>query len=484
MEHFSQNRQVIDVSVIKEFEINEYLNQNAIQNNPQAQKNRIHLPFDGVWKKVKNHFELVYDSNKISNQEKEKRLRIEYEAMVGITASEKYIIDEIESYLREQHLLNINYPPFYNTLAEGCFHEIYGFGNFAKWNSFPTSTDGIIQGKEIWFNINGVFVRQEEELRDENQVWEIIRTLQMRVKGLRINENHPEAEFDRDDGTRIKVIVPPRSYKPTIIFRKFIIQKFSFREQAERRSIPIEDVPLYEWMSKLHLNTIISGKVQSGKSTFLKTIYAARDPKSVAVLIETSPESYLKRDFPDRLVYDFYTADGNIDQVIRDALRTPHDYIIAQEVRGVEAEGAIAGTERGTRGLLMTYHITNPKNTPRQLAKHITDQFPSRKEKNEIQRIAEQLDMGITMTSIRNNEKRVTSVFEICYDDETEAAWINYLINYDPELDQWQYNSEISEPLIERMKEYDYEIAVQFIKLLKERSNLSPLKSKAIYPCK
>jgi pilus assembly protein CpaF len=474
----------MDMTLTKEFEINEYLNQNAIQNKPQIQSSRNQMPFDVVWNKVKKHFELVYDSNKITNQEKEKRLKIEYEAMVGTTASEKYLIDEIEAYLREQHLLNSNFPSFYNTLAEGCFHEIYGFGNFAKWSNFPSSTDGIIQGKEIWFNIKGVFVRQEEELRDEDQVWEIIRTLQMRVKGLRINENNPEAEFDRDDGTRIKVIVPPRSYKPTIIFRRFIIEKFSFKEQADRRSIPKEDIPLYDWMAKLHLNTIISGKVQSGKSTFLKTIYSARDPKSVAVLIETSPESYLKRDFPDRLVYDFYTSDGSVDQVIRDALRTPHDYIIAQEVRGVEAEGAIAGTERGTRGLLMTYHITNPKNTPRQLAKHITDQFPSRKEKNEIQRIAEQLDIGITMTSIKNNEKRVTSVFEFCYDDETEVAWINYLIKYDPIKDQWEYNPDISLPLIERMNEYDSDVTDQFIKLLKQRSIISPLKSKAIYPCK
>lgn len=466
------------MSEIKVFDINQHINRNQVQNEKQPEiqtKKQDYLSFHELWGKVKDNFDAIYESKKLTNEDKEKRLELEYEAMIGNLHAMNYLVDEIRAFLREEHLLNVECPSIYEDLATGCFHEIYGFGSFSKWEKYPNSTDGIIQGKEIWFNLNGEFVRQEETLRDDYHIWEIIRSLQMKNKGLRINESNPEAEFDRDDGTRIKVLVPPRSFKPTIIFRRFIVNKFSFKEQADRNTIPEEDIPLYDLLAKLHLNTIIAGKVQSGKSTMLKTIYAARDPRSVAVLIESSPESYLKRDFPDRLVHDFYSTDGDIRQVIRDALRVPHDYIIAQEVRGIEAEGAISGTERGTRGLLMTYHITNPKNTPRQLSKHITDEFPSRIEKNEIERIAEQLDLGITMTSIKNNEKRVTSVYELYVDEETREPYINYLIKYDKFSDSWQYNSRLSPYLKERLEEYDLEMAKKFIELLQRRAEAHPM---------
>jgi pilus assembly protein CpaF len=460
----------------KVFDISEYLQQHGTTKQVEdSQRGRNVVSFEEVWKRVKEYFSNIYDGNKLSSQEQQKRLEIEYSAMIGDVKAERFLIDEIEQFLRDENLSNVTVPPFYNSPAHACYHEIYGFGNFAKWEKYPHSTDGAIIGKEIWFNISGQFVQQSEALRSEEQLWEIIRTLQMKVKGLKINESNPQGEFDREDGTRIKVIVPPRAFKPTILFRRFIINKYSFKEQARLKTIPMEDVPMHNVLSQLHLNTIIAGAVQSGKSTFLKTIYSARDPKKVAILIETSPESYLKRDFPDRLVHDFYTSDGNIHQVIRDALRVPHDYLIVQEVRGVEAEGAISGTERGTRGLLMSYHLTNPKNTPRQLAKHIIDEFPTRNERSEIERIAEQLDIGITMATVENNEKRLTSLYEICYDDETREAWINYLIKYEKENDSWEYNANVSEQLIAKMNQYDKNLTVTFLNLLQARAKQHPM---------
>lgn len=300
---------------------------------------------------------------------------------------------------------------------------------------------------------------------------------------MRINENNPQAELDRGDGTRIKILVPPRVYQPTVIFRRFTVKKFSFEKQAENQTIPKEDIPFYIALSKLQLNTVIAGEVQSGKSTMLKTIYAERDPKLVSVLIEDTPESFLKKDFPDRLVHDCYSTGGNIHHVIRDVLRIPHDFIIAQEVRGIEAEGAISGTERGTRGLLMTYHITNPKNVPMQLARHILDEFPNRTERSETRRIAEQLDIGITMTKLKNNEKRITSVYEIVYDDDKDEAWIQYLIRYDKKTDSWVYNSKVSPFLLNRMNEIDEELTSEFLQLLKKREEIYPMKIDPVVKC-
>lgn len=467
---------------IQVFDINEYLQKNAkveltVKPETEEENQSELMSFYELVEKVSEDFNKKYDDSKLSDEELMVRQELEHKAIIGDTQAEHLLISEIEQYLRERNLLGIKYPEFYKSLAHGIFQEIYRFGVFYKWELNPDSPSAMIVGREIWFKINGEFVKQKEELRNDEQINEIIRLLQIGNSRFRINEGNPQEEITLKNGVRIKVMIPPLSNQPSIIFRRFIVSKFSFYKQAEYGTIPLDDVPFYEDMSNLFLNTIIAGQVESGKSTMLKTIYGTRDKNKVAVLIESSPETFLKRDFPDRLVHELYTdKNGDIHKIMRDVLRIDHDYLIVQEVRGIEAEGAISATERGTRGTLMTYHITDPRRTPEQLAQHITDEFPNRKMINEIRRIAQQLDIGITMQTFKGNRKKVTSIYELCYDFDTDKIWINYLVLYDKDTDTWSYNSDISPMLKERIFEYNKTLAERFVQHLVRKSKLYPMK--------
>ncbi|MBU8732498.1 CpaF/VirB11 family protein [Cytobacillus oceanisediminis] len=463
----------------KVFDINEYIQNNRILN--QAANQNIDR-FNDVVKQTKDYFKSLYSSDKTSDKDKVQRFEIEHNAIIGDEGAESLLTSEINNYLRENNISNVKYPSFYDSLPHAIFHEIYRFGVFYKWNKYPNSPSAKIQGKELWFKVDGEFIKQEEELQDESKVDEIIRAFQLSNKGLKINESNPQAEIEMKDGTRVTIVIPPRAFKPTIIFRRFIVKSFSFSEQAKFNTIPLEDVHFYHTMANLDLNTVIAGHVESGKTTMLKTFYGSRNDKKVALLIESSPESYLKRDFPNRLVHDFYTLNSDINEVIRTALRVDHDYMIVQEVRGIEAEGAISGTERGTRGLLMTYHITNPAKTTEQLAQHITDVFPNRRLTNEVRRISKQLDIGITMQNFKGNKKKITSVYEICYDYDKDRAWINYLIKYDKKMDKWVYNSDVSEGLLDNIYEFDENLGKKFINHLKSREKDSPMTTTKIQP--
>lgn len=461
------------------FDINDYLQENAkieLTVSPEIKEDEQTglISFYELVEKVSNDFNKKYDE--LTDEELMKRQELEHKAVIGNPKAEHLLVSEIESYLRERNLLGVKYPEFYNSLAHGIFQEIYRFGVFYKWELFPESPSAMIVGKEIWFKINGEFIKQKEELRNDKQIYEIIRLLQIGNSRFKINEGNPQEEIVLNNGVRIKVMIPPLSNQPSIIFRRFVVSKFSFYKQAEYGTIPLDDVPFYEAMSNLYLNTIIAGQVESGKSTFLKTIYGTRDEKKVAVLIESSPETFLKRDFPNRLVHELYTdKNGDIHKIMRDVLRIDHDYIIVQEVRGIEAEGAISATERGTRGTLMTYHITDPRRTPEQLAQHITDEFPNRKLINEIRRIAQQLDIGITMQTFEGNKKKVTSIYELCYDFDTDKIWINYLVLYDETTDTWRYNADISPMLKERIYKYDKSLADKFVEHLERKSKQYPM---------
>lgn len=464
---------------VKLFDINDYLLQNRVIKEKQEVKKSVNTFYDVV-DKVKEYFNQQYNDETKSPSESQKRQEIEHKAIQGDEEAEQIITSEIESFLRNNNLLGVKYPNFFNSLSHAIFHEIYRFGVFYKWEKYPHSPSAMIQGTEIWFKINGEFQRQPESLRSIEQFDEIIKVLQVANKGLKLNESNPEAEVELKNGTRVTITIPPRSLVPTIVFRRFIVSNFSFHEQAKRETIAFEDVQFFEDMANLYLNTIIAGHVESGKSTLLKTFYGARDPKKVAILIESSPESYLKRDFPQRLVHDFYTLDGQIEQVIRTALRIDHDFLIFQEVRGIEAEGAIKGTERGTSGLLMTYHITNPSNTPIQLAQHIVDAYPNRKLGSEIRRIAKQLDIGIIMENIQGNKKKVKAVYEICYSYKDDRCWINYLIQYNESKGVWEYNPNISQQLKEKIFNVDKSLAERFINHLITRSKIFPMSNPTI----
>lgn len=73
------------------------------------------------------------------------------------------------------------------------------------------------------------------------------------------------------------------------------------------------------------------------------------------------------------------------------------------------------------------------------------------------------------------NEKRLMSIYEICYDYKGDKAWINYLMKYNELDERWEYNSEVSEALIKKMKSVDRKKAERFIQLLQERSERSPI---------
>ncbi|MEQ2529096.1 ATPase, T2SS/T4P/T4SS family [Bacillaceae bacterium CLA-AA-H227] len=461
------------------FDINEFIDENRVIEETNEEKKNRKNDFQEVVASVKDYFEKIYTSDQLTDEEKGVRQEIEHNAILGDVTAQKLLVPEIKDYLQQNNLQGIPYHNFFESLADAIYHEIYGFGVFQKWEKFPDSPSAKIIGKEIWFKIDGKFIKQKEELRNEEHVYEILRALEVANKGFKINDSNPRAELEMKNGTRVTIAIPPSSLMPEIVFRRFIVKNFSFLEQAKRKTIAVEDVEFFNILSNLYLNMVIAGHVESGKSTMLKTIYGAREPNKVAINIETHPESYFKRDFPDRLVHDLYTLD-DIEGTIRLALRIDHDFIMFQEVRGIEAEGAMKATERGTTGLLMTYHITDPSTTAEQLAGHIVDEFPNRSLTSEIRRVSRQLDIGFTMETVKENVKKVTSVYEICYDRTKDKAWINYLMKYNEKLDTWEYNAVISEGLKQKIYKVSAERAEKFINHLLQRSQKSPIKGQTV----
>lgn len=475
-----------DIGAFYEFDINEYMNsRGAVVNEDSlssaASKRKTSYTFQEVKSKVITMFHNKVEQDKLSETERNLRQEREHLATLGDEQAMNMLMEEITEFLRGTEMKDTPFDPMFRSLEHALFEHIYRFKNFYKWNLYPKSPSAKITGKEIWFKIDGQFVKQKEEFESIEEVNEIIRLLQHSNPNFVIGPGQPEGELDLPDGTRITLTIPPRTLYPTIVFRRFVVSTFSLDMQKSLGTIDERDVPLFKYLAQKRLNTVIAGGVESGKSTFLKTLYKERDEDLVALMIEGHPETYLKRDFPERLVHEFSVSESDIKTVLRTILRFDHDYVIMQEVRGVEADAAIDGASRGAQGLLMTYHVSEPSKVCEQLAQHIVDEYPNRKTVNEIRRVAQTLQLGITMKNFRNpitkkSSKKVTSLFEIVYDYDRDEAWIQYLMKFDLKTGEWQYNSRISPQTQSFLKEDDNGEYEAFFSLLQSREAESKLK--------
>lgn len=468
-----------EIETTYEFDINTFMDERgAVINDSSilnaASKKKTSHTFQEVKSKVIAMFHNKVEEQKISESERTLRQEREHLATLGDEQSMNMLMEEIKEFIRGTDMKDTPYNPMFRTLEHALFEHIYRFKNFYKWNLYPKSPSAKIAGKEIWFKIDGQFVKQDEEFESVDEVYEIIRLLQQANPNFVIGPGQPEGELDLPDGTRITLTIPPRTLYPTIVFRRFVVNTFSLDMQKNLGTIDEKDVPIFEYLAKKRLNTVIAGGVESGKSTFLKTLYKERDSDLIALLIEGHPETYLKRDFPERLVHEFSISESDIKTVLRTILRFDHDYVIMQEVRGVEADAAIDGASRGAQGLLMTYHVTEASKVCEQLAQHIVDEYPNRKTVNEIRRVAQTLQLGITMKNFRDpltkkSSKKVTSVFEVVYDYDRDEAWIQYLIKFNLAKNCWEYNSRLSPQLKAFLVEDDNGEFEQFLKQLQGR---------------
>lgn len=469
------------------FDINQFLvekggERNRLKVQVAVPVQALKYDFKAAEEAVKKFFHEKIEDRSLKESERKERQEIEHKATLGDKEAMDMLIDEIQSYLRDSPYQNVKYDLMFRSLAHALFEHIFRFKIFYKWQLSPDSPSAKILGKEIWFKKDGKFEKQAEEFESVEEVYEIIRLLQQNNSKFKINEKQPQGELDLPDGTRITLTIPPRTLYPTIVFRRFIVNRFSFSEQVRRGTIAQEDVPLFQTLAKIRANMVIAGGVESGKSTMLKTFYAERPDDLVALMIESHPETFLKRDFPKRLVHEFAITEQDIKSVLRTVLRFDHDYVIMQEVRGVEAEAAIDGASRGATGLLMTYHVTEPSKVCEQLAQHILDEYPSRRYVNEVRRVAQTLHLGVTMKTFPGNKKKVTSVFEINYDFDKDTAWISYLMKYDEFSGLWNYNDEISDSLKYQMRVEGEKTYHDFQTLLSERAALFPIDKGVIQP--
>lgn len=417
-------------------------------------------------------------TNELGINQKNENIWLErqHQAVIGNEQAMAYFITKINEVLTKENITTKEFPSFYSSLAEAVFHEVWGVSILHKWDTMPESEAAVIRGTELWLDINGQFVKQPERFENVEAVERVKRALTMRVEDAIINKQNPELEIEREDGSRITMIQKPRGRDNYIMFRRFVVKNLTLEEQANLGTIAKDDIPFFRALARTMTNTIFAGRVRSAKTTFMKTMIGERDPSYVAAVMEKHFELDLSRQFPDRLFFEVQAKEGDLHQAVPRLLRMEHDYIVVGEIRSLETEGYLQACERGERGALSTYHLTSVENVVSQIARHILDEFPNRKFENELERVARNIDIIITMTAERDRrKKRVIGVTEVIWDDETRTHRTQDLIRYSPVTKKYYYSSNITKHLLTLMADESFEDTKILLNHLKEKEKHFPM---------
>ncbi|QHA38724.1 secretion system protein E (plasmid) [Rossellomorea marisflavi] len=431
------------------------------------------VSFKKICKIVKDE---LYENNENEDNEGKiaQMLERQHKAVIGDRHEMSRFTNQITEVLRKQNITSKDYPDFYGSLAEAVFHEVWGVGILHKWEKYPDSEACVIRGTELWIDINGKFVKQDETYENEEAVERVKRAFLIRMKDAVLNEQKPEIEIEREDGSRITMIQKPRSRDNYVMFRRFVVQDLSLLEQSKRETIPERDIPIYQALSKAMVNIVFAGRVRSAKTTFMKTMIRERKPEYIGAVMEKHFELGLSKHFPDRLFFEVQAKEGDLHKAMPRLLRMEHDYIIVGEIRSLETEAYLQSSERGERGNLTTYHLTNVDNVVEQIARHILDEFPTRNIDNEIARVAQNIDIVITLKSDRDRRrKRVIGVTEIVWDEKRRMHFTQDLIRFSPLTNKYYYSSKISKELFMSMMEESEEDAKRLLTLLSKREQES-----------
>lgn len=466
----------VEVGTKKTFNINDYLRSKGV--NAEEKVTTIYeqkLAFETIGNTVKE--EISRRIKELPKEEGDELLERQEKAVIGESKEVKYFINLIQSILDDKNLKSKSFPNYYTSLEEAIFHEMYGLSLLQKWyNVYPDSEAAEFNGTEFRIEIDGNLVLQEEQLENIKNLYHIIRVFLLKY-GIKFNEENPDLEVTLSDGSRVTVIGPPYNEVPVVTFRRFIVKNFSLEQQAALNTIAEEDIPLFRALARAYCNMVIAGKVRSAKTTFLKTLFSERDKRDNVILLEKNKELALRHSFPDYQgsIKEFEVKEGDLHKIFPHILRTEHDYVIVGEMRSVEIVAALEACERGNRGLMTTYHLTDVYKVIAQLARHVLGLNQNFTQQSQEERLAEAFDIIITMSKKRqSNQKKVTSVSEVLLTEEGTPL-VNTFLKL--EGDKYVYRNNISERLKKRMFEEDPKATDTFLKVLHERATASPMMS-------
>lgn len=157
--------------------------------------------FYEVCKIVKESFSKGWED---SGEYLEELIDIQKKAIMGYKEEAEFFKEKIKSILMEKGIEHSQFPPWYENLTEGVYHESFGMGPLAEWfeDEYKESSSLKVIGDRIYFLEKGTMVLKEQRISKERRD-QLIRALLLLKPKERISLSFHELYLL--DGTRVTV---------------------------------------------------------------------------------------------------------------------------------------------------------------------------------------------------------------------------------------------------------------------------------------
>ncbi len=418
------------------FEIQEYIRARQVAADPHRKDVPEAMAFKDLCEQVRNSFFEEWETNENAKS----ILDIQKKAIVGYEKETAFFKEKIEVLIRRMDAARIQYPGWYSSLAEAIYHENWGLAGISEWflPAYANSSSAKIIGERIYFLEEGKMVLKTQRITKDRKD-QLIRAFLLLNPEERLDKAYHETYLL--DGTRVTVFTEPMAKKGqgSIVFRRYIVPILSFEEQARRRTIPREAIPLFRSMVKIGYNVAFLGAVRTAKTTFLTTWQSYEDPSLEGVMVETDPEIPLHLILPKAPILQLLADGQDLLRISKSLLRSDADYFILAEARdGIALNTAVKIAGKGTKRLKLTFHSGDPEQFPLEAADEIV-QSTGGDLAMTMRRVASGFDYLFHFIQLQDKrEKRLKSIKEVCCDAEGKISMAS-VCEYDTLNDSWTF---------------------------------------------
>lgn len=392
--------------------------------------------FTMLCEQAKEHINKLQETNSDVWLDRQKK------AILGYPKEVQYYIKEINNFIHMENKENTKFPSWYDSLDEAIFHENWGLAGIYEWIKDGKSSSCKVIQPRIYFLKNGKTELQQQQLSLER--FEKLKEILL-LNDTSKRKNAPYQEIYMIDGTRIEIY--NNTKEGTIIFRRYIVDNYTFENLSALGSIDEQSIPLLKSMVNCGFNVNMIGPVRSGKTTFLTTYQSYEDPTREGVLVETDPEIPLHKIMPSAPIIQMVADDEQLENILKPLMRSDGEYLIMGEARdGRALRVLLMITKKGTRRVKGTFHTGNAEDFCYDIAQEIVNHFGGDVWAYMVQ-AAKGFHYLFEFNSLAKDksQKRLTGIYEIRLNPTTLQVSTHKICDYDTQSDDWTYCYDISE---------------------------------------
>ncbi|MEG0292271.1 MAG: ATPase, T2SS/T4P/T4SS family [Anaerovoracaceae bacterium] len=468
------------MNIDNDFSIFSFLNNNVGEDNNES------LLFENTSKFVLNELQKEWDMS--DHKAMESQLLREKNAIIGKVEEVEYYKNKIRKILRDNKLTMTTFPNYHTDLIDAIFHENWGLSGLAPWvydatDTYKFSSSAKLIGNRMYCLINGEEVLQEQTLNEKRRL-QLKKALLLGKPDERLENGFHEVYLN--NGIRVTIYSGDRTKKgeDIMVFRKYILKELTFEKMAEFNTIPFELIPVFKSMIKIGYNTLFSGQVRSGKTTFMICWQKYEDPKLEGLAIATDPETPWHKIMPNAPIMQIVADDEELNKITKSLLRGDNDYVLLEEMRDATAFNiALDITSTGTLRSKGTIHTNKASDIPYKMGSKIVSKYGG--DLNAcIAQVFQNFNYVLEFVQLSTNKssKRLKGICEFRYDEVKDLCSIHRICEYDYKTDSWKYKYDMGED--KKLLGIAYSTELQLIKetLLKLEKQSPILENNVLYP--